>query len=191
MKNTLSKLLGYFLKGLLVFTPIAITIFALVWVIMLIDKYLTIPISEDFSIHGGGLIIIIVVLPIIGFLVSNFLGKKLFDWFESLITKIPLIKLLYNSIKDMISAFAGEKKSFNKPVLVSFTKDNSAKILGFITRESMDFLGINDHVAVYMPQSYNFAGNVLIFPKENVTPITADPAEVMAFIVSAGVSGVK
>jgi len=190
MKKILSKLLGYFLKGLLVFTPIAITIAVLVWVIMLIDKYLTIE-TENYTIHGGGLIIILIVLPIIGFLVSNFLGKKLFDWFENLITKIPLVKLLYNSIKDMISAFAGDKKSFNKPVLVSVTKDGSAKILGFITRESMDFLGINDHVAVYMPQSYNFAGNVLIFPKENVTPVTADPAEVMAFIVSAGVSGVK
>jgi uncharacterized membrane protein len=63
--------------------------------------------------------------------------------------------------------------------------------MGFITRESADFLGIQGHVAVYMPQSYNFAGQVLIFPASRVLPIELGSGEVMATIVSGGVSGEK
>ncbi len=186
MKN----LIQYFLKGLLVFTPIALTVFVIVWLVQLVDKYLTIR-TENYTIHGGGLVILLILLPVIGYFTSQYLGRKLFEWFEKLITKIPLIKLLYNSLKDLMGAFAGDKKSFNKPVLVDLAGNDGAKIVGFVTRESLDFLNIKDHVAVYFPQSYNFAGNILIFPAKNVRPIDADASDVMAFIVSAGVSGPK
>jgi uncharacterized membrane protein len=53
----------------------------------------------------------------------------------------------------------------------------------------LEFLGLLNHVAVYFPQSYNFAGNLLVFPKEQVRPLEAESTEVMAFIVSGGVSG--
>lgn len=188
--SVMKKLVNYFFKGLLVFTPIALTGFVVFWVVGLISKHLTIPMGKH-TIPGGGLIILLILFPVIGFITSRFLGRKLFEWFERLITKIPLIKLLYNSLKDLMGAFAGEKKSFNKPVLVDITGNDSAKIIGFVTRESLNFLNIKDHVAVYLPQSYNFAGNVFIFPSKNVKPIDADASEVMAFIVSAGVSGPK
>ena len=133
----------------------------------------------------------IILMPIIGFIASHFLGKKFFGLIDKTLAKMPLIKLLYNSLKDMISAFAGEKKSFDKPVLVTIDKEDGAKLVGFVTRQSLEFLGLNDHVAVYFPQSYNFAGNVLIFPANKVKSIDVDSSEVMAFIVSAGVSGPK
>lgn len=186
----MKKLIKYFLQGLLIFAPIALTVFAIIWVVSLIDQYLTIKISEDFSIRGGGFVLILILLPVLGFLASNYFGQKLVQLIDKLFTKLPLIKLLYNSLKDMINAFAGDQKSFDKPVLVNITgSDEGAKLIGFVTRDSLDFLNIKDHVAVYFPQSYNFAGNVLVFPSKNITPIDADSADVMTFIVSAGVSG--
>ena len=104
--------------------------------------------------------------------------------------KVPVVKMLYSALKDMIEAFAGDKKSFDKPVLVELI-EKGPKAMGFITRESADFLGIQGHVAVYMPQSYNFAGQVLIFPASRVLPIELGSGEVMATIVSGGVSGEK
>ena len=74
------------------------------------------------------------------------------------------------------------------PVLVTLG-EGSGGFLGFATRDSLDVLGLPDHVAVYFPQSYNFAGNVLLFPRERVRPLEASSAQVMAFIVSGGVSG--
>ena len=89
----------------------------------------------------------------------------------------------------MIEAFAGEKKSFDKPVLAALAPKGSAKVVGFVTRDSLENLGLEDYVAVYMPQSYNFAGNVLLFPKEAIQPLNIESSEAMAFIVSGGLSG--
>ncbi len=97
--------------------------------------------------------------------------------------------MLYNSIRDLVEAFAGEKKKFDKPVLVTLGPGCNAKVVGFMTRESLDNLGLKDHVAVYFPQSYNFAGNVLLFPKEEVKPLDIESSEAMTFIVSGGVAG--
>jgi uncharacterized membrane protein len=104
--------------------------------------------------------------------------------------KLPLVKLLYTSIKDLIGAFVGDQKSFNKPVAVALVP-GGPMVLGFVTNESLESLGLAEHVAVYVPQSYNFAGNLLLFPKEQVLPIETDSSQVMTFLVSGGVSGKK
>jgi len=78
------------------------------------------------------------------------------------------VKLLYTSIKDLIAAFMGEKKRFDQPVIVTLTPGGHAEAIGFVTRSSMEFIGLMDSVAVYFPQSYNFAGNLLVFPKDQV-----------------------
>src|SRR5581483_1755934 len=98
--------------------------------------------------------------------------------------------LLYSSAKDMLNAFVGEKRRFDKPVLVSVSGDRSVKVLAFLTSDSLAQLGIADHVTVYMPQSYGLAGHILVVPMDRVERINADAAEVMAFIISGGVTDV-
>ncbi len=178
----MKRLISYFLKGLLVFIPAALTVFTIVLVFTKLDGLLTI------SIPGLGLVITLLFVTLIGFLASNFIGRKFFALIDRLFTKLPVAKLLYSGIKDIIGAFAGEKKSFNKPAIIELTP-GGAKALGFITRDSLDFLSLSDHVAVYFPQSYNFAGSVLLFPSERVMPVSIDSSEAMAFVVSGGVSG--
>ena len=178
----MKKLTGYFLKGLLIFVPVAATIGLVLWAMGFIDDLM------PFKIPGMGLVVLILLIILTGFLASNYVGSKLFSLVDKLFNKMPVVKLLYSALKDMIEAFAGDKKSFDKPVLVELI-ENGPKAMGFVTRESLDFLGIEGHVAVYMPQSYNFAGQVLIFPANRVTPIEIDSAEIMATIVSGGVSG--
>jgi uncharacterized membrane protein len=113
----MKKIVNYFLKGLLVFVPIAVTIFIITWAFTCLDKIfrdlLRIPIP------GLGILVTISVIFLIGFLASNFVGRKLFGLVEKVFTKVPLVKLLYGSIKDIVEAFAGEKKKFDKPVVVS------------------------------------------------------------------------
>jgi uncharacterized membrane protein len=91
----------------------------------------------------------------------------------------------------MLNAFVGEKKRFDKPVLVSITSDKAVKVLAFLTSESLASLGIADSVTVYMPQSYGLAGHILVVPSDRVERIDADAAEVMAFIISGGVTQVE
>ncbi len=178
----MKRLINYFLKGLLVFVPAALTVFTIVLVFTKLDGLLMIPIP------GLGLLITILFITLIGFLASNFLGNKLFTFIDGRFNRLPVVKMLYSAIKDLSGAFAGEKKSFDKPAIVELTP-GGAKALGFITRQGLEFLSLSDHVAVYFPQSYNFAGSVLIFPSARVTPIAIDSSEAMAFVVSGGVSG--
>jgi uncharacterized membrane protein len=108
---------------------------------------------------------------------------------EALLQRLPFVRLLYTSTKDLLNAFVGEKRRFDRPVVVALTPGGSAKALGFVTADSLEHLGLPGQVAVYLPQSYNFAGNVLLFPAGQVHPLQAESADVMAFIVSGGVSG--
>ena len=176
----------YFLRGLLIFVPGALTIFAVVWVFTTLDGLFRNLVGV--KIPGVGVVITIAIITGIGLLASNIVGKKIFGWFERILAKLPLMKLLYAASKDMIEAFAGEKKSFDKPVLVELVV-GGPMAMGFITKKSLEFLGLTDHVAVYLPQSYNFAGSVLIFPTKQVRPLDIGSSDAMAFIVSGGVSG--
>ena len=178
----MKRLVSYFFRGLLVFVPAALTVFAIVLVFTKLDGLLRI------SFPGLGLVITLVFITLIGFLASNFVGKTFFSLIDRLFAKLPVVKMLYSGIKDVIGAFAGEKKSFNKPAIVELTP-GGPKALGFITRDDLDFLSLSDHVAVYFPQSYNFAGSILMFPSDRVTPVSIDSSEAMAFVVSGGVSG--
>lgn len=179
----MKQIVRYFLQGLLYTAPLAATLYVLYKVFETVDGWLGLPIP------GAGFLITMLFILIIGMLASNVLTKGLLSLVDRLFEKLPFVKLIYSSIKDIMSAFVGDKKSFEKPVLVTLAADGSAKAIGFITRESMDAFGIEGHVAVYMPQSYNFAGNLLLFPTDRVEPLEADSAEVMAFLVSGGVSG--
>jgi uncharacterized membrane protein len=184
----MKRLVKYFLKGLVIFVPIALTVFLLIWAFTSLDGIFRKHISEDFP-PGLGILLTIVLIVLIGFVASNFLGKRCFALVEKVFTGLPLVKLLYSAVKDMIEAFAGEKKSFDKPVLASISPGSAAKVVGFVTRESLENLGLLDYVAVYVPQSYNFAGNVLLFPKAAIQPLNIESSQAMAFIVSGGVSG--
>jgi uncharacterized membrane protein len=182
----MNRLTKYFLKGLLIFVPVALTVFAFIWFFRKLDSSLGHLLGT--KIPGLGIIVTIVVIFIVGFVASSFLGKKLFGLVESVFTKTPLVKMIYSSVKDLVGAFAGDKKKFDKPVIVELMP-GGAKVLGFVTRESLEFLGLPGHMAVYLPQSYNFAGQVLIFPSAQIKPIKIDSSEAMRFIVSGGVSG--
>ena len=180
----MKRLVKYFLKGLVIFVPIALTVFLLVWAFKSLDS-----LFPEKLPPGLGILLTIILITLIGFIASNFLGRRFFALVEKIFTGLPLVKLLYSAFKDMIEAFAGEKKSFDKPVLAAIAPGSAAKIVGFVTKETLENLGLSDYVAVYVPQSYNFAGNVLLFPKESVQPLEMESAQAMAFIVSGGVSG--
>ena len=182
----MKKLVDYFIKGLLVFVPMALTVFLLIWAFTSLDEAFRA--LFRIKIPGLGLLMTLGLIIVIGFIASNFLGKRLFALIEKIFTGLPLVKLLYSAVKDMIEAFAGEKKSFDKPVIARISPGGVAKIIGFVTQESLENFGLSDHVAVYLPQSYNFAGNVLLFPKEAITPLSIESSKAMAFIVSGGVS---
>jgi uncharacterized membrane protein len=94
-------------------------------------------------------------------------------------------------VKDLLAAFVGEKRKFNKPVLVTINKENNLHRVGFITQSDLSELGLPDMVVVYFPQSYAFAGDHFVVPKESIKPLNVSGPVAMKFIVSGGISGFK
>jgi uncharacterized membrane protein len=189
----MNKIIRYFLQGLLLLSPVAITIYAIVVTFEFIDglliQYLTDLIG--FKIPGLGIIIIVSFITLIGILGSSILIKPMLNAIDAFISRAPLVKIIYTSIKDFMSAFVGKEKKFTEPVLVKMSKDSDLEKIGFVTQRDLSALGIDtDRVAVYMPFSYTFSGNLYIVPAENIKPLNANPTEVMKFVVSAGVTTV-
>jgi uncharacterized membrane protein len=147
-----------------------------------VDGLLGIPIP------GVGLVVSLLIITGIGALASTYFTKAALGLLDELLEKVPFVRLLYSSTKDLLNAFVGEQRRFTKAVRVSLSEDGAIGALGFVTAEDLTDLGLADQVAVYLPQSYNFAGNLIVVPAHRVTPLAGDSAEVMAFIVSGGVS---
>ncbi len=189
----MQRLFSNFFKGILILGPLFVTIYVIWIVFVKIDGLLRIPSP------GVGFALTILVIMLVGFLASNILFERVFSYFEKGMTRLPVVKLLYFSIKDFINAFVGEKKSFTRPVMLTLgpgildsgaaASPSDIKILGFVTADALDLPGVEDRVAVYIPQSYNFGGLLILVPRDRITPMnTADSAKIMAFIVSGGVS---
>ncbi len=178
-----------FMRGLLIVVPAAVTVWIVYFVVVQIDGFVNVERLLNRRVPGAGVVLTLAVITLIGFLASNFLTRWFFHMLDDLFARLPLVKLLYTSLKDLIGAFVGDKKRFDKPVLVRLDDVTELTIPGFVTREGLAEFGIADHVAVYFPQSYNFAGNVLMAPRQRVRPLQVDSATMMAFIVSGGVAG--
>lgn len=181
---TYKTLLRYFIQGVLILAPIAITGYLLFWLFELIDGIL----RPFINIPGIGFLVIIVFVILIGWVSSNFLMGSLINFFDHLMERTPGIKFIYTSVKDFFEAFAGDKKKFDKAVLANvFSED--VWIVGFMTDEEMQKFNLgNEHVAVYVPQSYNFAGQLYILPRTKVRMIDKlNSGESMKYAVTGGV----
>ncbi len=178
----MTRLINYFLKGLVFLAPLAFTVYVCVRIFTTIDGWL------GFNLPGAGFVISVALITMVGFLAQSFLTRGVLNFVEGLLNRLPFVRLLYSSTKDLLNAFVGEKRRFDKPVLVAPFPNGVGRMFGFVTQESLVGLGLLEHVTVYLPHSYAVSGVLWVFPASAVTPIAADSAEVMAFIVSGGVT---
>ncbi len=193
INNTfLKRILSYFIRGLVLVAPLYITALIIWTGVEFLDNIIpiNIPISQDRSVYlpGVGILIILSGIVLLGFFFSTIVPQSFFKFTEGFMRRIPLVSLIYYSIKDLVLAFVGDKKKFNQPVLVTMYKDTGIKKIGFITQTDLSHLDIHDHVAVYMPLSYAVAGELYIVPTENVTLLHATSTDIMKMLVSGGVS---
>jgi uncharacterized membrane protein len=191
-KQQMKKFLKYFIQGLILFIPLIITIGVLV---KLFDFFARLFAFAGFSSNtlvntALGLIVTVSFIAILGILASSFVFKQFFSFIEDKLEHAPFIRHIYSPLKDFTNAFMGNKKRFNKPVLVLTNPNANIEEIGFITGEDLSHLKIKDKVAVYIPMSYSLSGRLIIVPTANVRRLEADAAEVMKYTVSGGVSDV-
>lgn len=183
-KFTYRKIFRYLVQGMLVVAPLAITGYVIYWLFDLIDGIL----RPVVSIPGLGFVMIVCFLIFVGYISSTYLVSGFINFFEKVFERLPAVKFIYTSVKDFFEAFAGDKKKFDKAVLVNaFAPD--VWIVGFLTGEELENFNLGaDHVSVYVPQSYNFAGQLYILPREKVKKIEHISSGIaMKYAVTGGV----
>jgi len=198
------NLLKYFFQGLIIIAPIAITVWGVVYLFNSIDSIMPNLIHRFFPsligvdadgtpkrIPGLGFIVVILLVLLVGFVSSSFVVSRLVELFDKVLERAPGIKIIYSTVKDFFEAFAGDKKKFTKPVLVSL-HDNDVWQIGFITAQDVSEFGLADHVAVYIPFSYSIAGQLYFLPSSKVKLArNISSTEAMKFAISGGVTDVE
>jgi len=169
-----------FLRGLVIVVPVAVTVWVIVRAFNAVDSLV------GFKYPGLGFVVIVGGTLLVGVLASNFIGRKFVALTHAVFTRAPLVRIIYASLKDLLEAFVGDKKRFDRPVAVAVTDD--VMTLGFVTQDDLAFLSLPGRVAVYLPFSYSMSGTILVVPASRVTRLDTDSTNVMALIVSGGVS---
>lgn len=194
------NLLQYFLQGLIIIAPIGVTLYVVIWFFTLIDNILpdilyyifpNLMTASDGSIRtipGLGFFLVIALVTIIGFISSSFVVTRVINLLDKMLQRTPGVKYIYSSVKDFLEAFGGNRKKFDKPVLVNIESPDVWRV-GFVTQNDVAQFELIDHVAVYIPLSYSLTGIVYLVPKEKVKPINnLTSGEAMKFVISGGVT---
>ena len=198
------NLLKLFLQGLLILAPISITIWTVISAFNWIDGILpnlvysiapkllgTDAAGLPRRIPGLGFVVFIGIALLVGYISPSFIVSRLVEFAESLLERTPGIKFIYSTIKDFFEAFAGNKRKFTKSVLVCVAAEDVWQV-GFITQEELDEFDLKDYVAVYVPQSYAFAGHLYFVQRHRVRVLTdISSADAMKFAISGGVAEVE
>lgn len=177
-----AKLFSFFVKGLLLLAPVYVTGYIIFNLLDSLDSQFFV------QYRGTGLIVLIGIIMIVGFLGSTFISVPVVQIFEEALVRIPLVGIIYSSLKDLVGAFVGDKKKFNQPIRFILNKENGIQKIGFITQDDLQFIELNDSVMVYCPHSYAFSGELFIVPSASVILLNLPASDVMKMIVSGGVS---
>jgi uncharacterized membrane protein len=189
---TSQNLLNYFLQGLLILAPVTITGYVIVWVFQKLDGLIPIYINlasteKPFYLPGIGFLLVVTVVVLVGYLSSFFIIGRTLSFFNHWLERTPGIKNIYSVVRDFSEAVAGKKKKFNMPVLVSIFQDDVFQ-LGFITNEDLKMFGLEEHVSVYIPQTYAIAGTLFLVKKEKIKLLPdVAAADALKFAISGGV----
>lgn len=182
---TMNRFAKTLLKGLALFLPSALTLWVLWQAFVLVDQII------PFHTPGLGLLVLLGFVLSLGLLADNWLAGPLLRRIEQFLERLPVVRLLFRSLREMTESLLGERKPFHHPVLVRPWPGSQARLLGFLTREDLTELGKPGWVAVYVPNAYAIAGQTFIVPAELVETLPLESSQAMTFAVSAGVTGAK
>ena len=186
----------YFLTGLAAILPAVVTLAILWWLGSGAERFLggipQVILPDLLYVPGMGIVAAIALVVAIGFLLQAYVVRTLFDWFERALQRIPVVKSLYGTMRDVATLLSGGiEDRFGQAVLVALP-GLDAKLIGFVTREDFaalpDALGGSSTVAVYLPMSYQIGGYTLMLPRERIERLDMPLEDAMRYAVTAGVS---
>ena len=194
----MANLRKYLIAGLLVWLPLAATIFVIRLLLTLMDRTILLIPSEfrpenvlGFSIPGFGVIVGIFILLVTGMLAANLFGRRLVSFWESILGRIPLVRSIYSSVKQVTETiFTSNSKSFRKVVLIEFPRKGTWSV-GFVSNRGMqkaiDATG-QELVSVFVSTTPNpTTGFLMMVPASELIELDLTIEEAFKYIISMGV----
>lgn len=180
-----------FFKGLIVVLPITLTFYLLIWASMNVESIfgsgLEMLLGQKIYFPGLGIIVTVIFIFLVGLLVNNYITGRFFGWLTQLLEKVPLIKAIYNPLKDLMALIPGRNSEKNKPqkvVLVNL-EHLGMEVLGLVTREELEELPGENKVTVYVPFSYMLGGMTLIVGKDKIRKVDIPVDQALKLSVTA------
>jgi len=192
---------NYFLTGLVVAGPVAITFYLTWWFVTWVDGLVRpfVPIAYrpetylPFGLPGSGLIVAVFALTMLGFLTANLIGRTLVDLGESLLGRIPAVRAIYRGLKQVFETlFSGQGSSFRRVGLVEFPSPGMWSIVLISQAPSADVSrslpGEEDHISVFLPCAPNpTTGFFFYVPKSKIVEVDMSAEDAATLIMSCGV----
>ncbi len=184
----------YLLAGLLLWTPIAITIWVITWVFDALDNVLPVALRSEvlFGVHvpGFGVLVVVLFILITGFLAANLIGQKLVQVWEGVMRRIPLVRSIYSSVKQVSDTILSPNgQAFRQAVLVQYPRHGSWTI-GFLTGTPSAEVATHlpaDCVSIYVPTTPNpTSGFFLMVPRTEVVELSIGVDAALKYVVSMG-----
>jgi uncharacterized membrane protein len=180
-----------FFKGLIVVLPITLTFYLLYWASVNIESLfastIRLVLGQALYIPGFGIVLTLVFIFLVGLLVNNYFTGRIFAWLTQSLEKIPLIKVIYNPLKDLMALIPGRSSDKNKPqrVVLVPIENMGIEVLGLVTREDLEEIQDASKVVVYVPFSYMLGGITLIVPREKVRIVDMPVDQALKLSVTA------
>ncbi len=177
-----------FFKGLIVVLPIMLTFYLLYWASVkaegLFGSVILWAVGQEFYWPGTGIVLTIAFIFVVGVLAHNYVTARLFKWFTTQMEKFPLIKAIYNPLKDLMALIPGRsgQSSNQKVVLVRM---GTVQLMGLVTREGLDELAQPKLISVYVPFSYMLGGMTLLVPADQVEKVDIPVDQALKLSVTA------
>lgn len=180
-----------FFKGLIVVLPITLTFYLLIWASVTVEslfgtslKYL---LGKELYIPGLGILLTIILVFLVGLLVSHYITARFFRWFTNVLEKVPLIKAIYNPLRDLMALLPGKSSDKGRPQRVVMVPHDQlgGYVFGFVTREDLDELPIDNLVPVYIPYSYMLGGLTLLVPRDKLVKVDMPVDQALKLSVTA------
>ena len=197
-RSFFTKFRNYFITGVVVLIPIGITIYVTIFIISILSKILPKELNPNnylpYNIPGVEIFISIIIITIIGWLSLSFLGKRLLNFFNTVLKKIPILRTIYSAIVQMTESFTKTDNNNKNVVLVEYPRKRSWAV-GFATKENTGQMSDKTKeqlINVFIPTTPNpTSGFLLMIPKKDLIYLDLSFEEASKFIVSAGTSNAK
>ena len=193
----LKKINKNILTGLITLLPVILTLYLLYWFVVttetLLGNIIREVVSPDFYKPGMGVVVGLIVAFLVGLVMQTIIARQLLSYIEQLVKKLPLIKSVYLSIRDLLNYFSSEtKKDFEQVVAITIG-ETGMQLIGLVTQADMTKMpvGFNqkDSLLVYVPMSYGIGGFAVLVPRKSTTPLKMSMEDAMRFTLTAGVTG--